>query len=229
MMSWLRQVFIETKSLTTNLWQTLKDLNEIGIEAEKSQTDEKNHPPDKAKKTTSPDYSFLQQEADNEAMRQTEPLKARGDGYELLIGRQFEQKGDLVIYNGFIRGYNDQGVDLIVISKRNRSVNLVQCKNWLRYEITVERVAEIYEKLCHYTPDYFTIPYEQIRYYSALPKTESEINEQVELSRDYTIRKSLYISSDRVVNLELGEHLTMTGENIFRYQDMKMVVKGWEK
>ena len=44
-----------------------------------------------------------------------DPLKEKGDNYERFIGRKFEEKGELVIYNGFIRGYKDKGVDIISI------------------------------------------------------------------------------------------------------------------
>ena len=171
---------------------------------------------------------FAEQEANNQAQRQAEPLKARGDAYELFIGRQFELNGDLVIYNGFLRGYGDNGVDLIVISRRNRSVNLVQCKHWRRFAITVERVAEVYDKLNRYKPDYHDLDSESISYYLAIDRPDSEIKQWLEESRHYLLRKSLYIASDRVVELTLGEHLIMTAENIFRYKDMKMVVKAME-
>ncbi len=177
--------------------------------------------------TPPPQSPLAQREAANEIQRQTQPLKARGDGYELLIGRQFEQQGDLVIYNGFIRGYRDGGVDLLVISRRQRSLHLVQCKHWLRYAVTVERVAEIYDKLNRYQPDFADLSSAEINYYLAIPRPETEIQQWLAESRGYTIRKSLYIASDRVVDLALGEHLTMVGENIFRYRDMKLVVQGF--
>jgi hypothetical protein len=169
-----------------------------------------------------------EQEAKNQAQRLAEPLKARGDAYELFIGRQFELNGDLVIYNGFLRGYGDNGVDLIVISRRNRSVNLVQCKHWRRFAVTVERVAEVYDKLNCYQPDYHDLAIESISYYLAIARSSSEIKQWLDESRHYPLRKCLYIASDRVVELTLGEHLAMTAENIFRYKDMKMVVKGME-
>jgi hypothetical protein len=175
-----------------------------------------------------PPPNFAEQEANNQSQRETEPLKARGDGYELFIGRQFELNGDLVIYNGFLRGYGDNGVDLIVISRRNRCVNLVQCKHWRRFAVTVERVAEIYDKLNRYQPDYYDLDSEMINYYLAIARPAEEIQQWLNESRRFILRKTLYIASDRVVELTLGEHLTMTGENIFRYKDMKMVVKGME-
>jgi hypothetical protein len=175
-----------------------------------------------------PPSHLAEQEANNQAQRQAEPLKARGDAYELFIGRQFELNGDLVIYNGFIRGYGDNGVDLIVISRRSRSVNLVQCKHWRRFAVTVERVAQVYDKLNRYQPDYHDLDSESISYYLAIDRPDSEIKQWLDESRHYPLRKSLYIASERVVELTLGEHLTMTAENIFRYKDMKMVVKGME-
>jgi len=212
----------------TKIWQLLQQLWHLPEKIRQFLNEDEQERQKQAKKRTQQKAKpWQQQEAANEALRQAEPLKARGDGYELFIGREFEQRGDLVIYNGFIRGYGDQGVDLIVISKKNRSVNLVQCKNWFRYKLTVERMVEIYEKLVNYTPDYFDIPYEQITYYQAIPKERHLIDEWIEQSREYPIRKSLYIASDRVVDLTLGEHLKMTAENIFRYKEMKMVVKRW--
>ena len=175
-----------------------------------------------------PPPHIVEQEAHNQAQREAEPLKARGDAYELFIGRQFELNGDLVIYNGFLRGYGDNGVDLIVISRRNRSVNLVQCKHWRRFSITVERVAEVYDKLSRYQPDYHELDSESINFYLAITRPAREIRQWLEESRSFILRKTLYIASERVVELTLGEHLTMTGENIFRYKDMKMVVKGME-
>jgi hypothetical protein len=175
-----------------------------------------------------PPPHIVEQEANNRAQRAAEPLKARGDAYELFIGRQFELNGDLVIYNGFLRGYGDNGVDLVVISRRNRSVNLVQCKHWRRFAITVERVAKVYDKLSRYQPDYHDIDSESINFYLAIPRPAEEIRQWLDESRRFIQRKTLYIASERVVELTLGEHLTMTGENIFRYKDMKMVVKGME-
>ena len=108
-----------------------------------------NHPPQPnqkpcARPSTKTAYDWRRQEADNQAQRQQQPLKAMGDAYELHIGRRFEQKGDLVIYNGFLRGYIDQGVDLIVISKKDQVTHLIQCKHWKRYEFTLKHLNEIY-------------------------------------------------------------------------------------
>lgn len=175
-----------------------------------------------AKNTTA---SWRQQEQSNEDLRNAGPLKARGDGYELFIGRKFEQKGDLVIYNGFLRGYGDQGVDLVVISKKTKTVTLVQCKNWQRFPFTVEHIASIHGKLSSYQADYFDIDHEAINHYLALKREGSEISKLINASKNYMTRKSLYLASDKVVNLQVGEYLQMMAENIFRYKDMKMVIQ----
>ena len=57
-------------------------------------------------------------------------LKEQGDAYERFIGKQFEEKGYLVIYNGFICGFDDGGVDLVAISADAKILYLIQCKNW---------------------------------------------------------------------------------------------------
>ena len=49
-------------------------------------------------------------------------FKQKGDKYEKFIGKKFEEKGDLVIYNGFINGYADQGVDIICISTTTKTI-----------------------------------------------------------------------------------------------------------
>ncbi len=76
--------------------------------------------------------------------------KQKGDQYERYIGQQFAAKGDLVIYNGFIKGYADQGVDIISISSETKVINLVQCKNWTKMRMTLAYMNDIYSKLEQY-------------------------------------------------------------------------------
>jgi hypothetical protein len=47
-------------------------------------------------------------QSSKEKLSKQDPLKEKGDRYEKYIGGEFEKKGDLVIYNGYIRGYNDK-------------------------------------------------------------------------------------------------------------------------
>ena len=152
-------------------------------------------------------------------------LKNRGDGYELYIGRKFELKGDLVIYNGFIRGYEDQGVDIIVISKSTQSLHLIQCKHWKRFEFTREHLYQIYRKLDNFGSDYQDIDPAQINNFLSVKKENGEISSRVRESLNYhQIRKTLYLSSSHVVQKDVWNLLEQIKENIYRFQDMKIVV-----
>lgn len=160
-----------------------------------------------------------------------DPLKKKGDQYEKLIGLKFEQKGNIVIYNGFIQGYNDEGVDVIAVSQKYKSINFIQCKNWTRKSIELVDIIKIYEKLNRFD---FGGCLEKIKdstiyNYLQLQGIDTNIltNHLNQIRRDYgcyTIRKTLYISSEKVVNLEVGGYLTMIKQKIFRYKDMKIVL-----
>ncbi len=57
--------------------------------------------------------------------------KEKGDSYEKYIGKKLENKGQLVIYNGLIHGYDDKGVDIISISSASETINLkLRVKNY---------------------------------------------------------------------------------------------------
>jgi hypothetical protein len=169
-----------------------------------------------------------QRESSNEALRSQDPLKAKGDSYEKFIGKQFEKKGDLVIYYGFIKGFEDKGVDVIVISSKAKTVNLVQCKNWEHRLLTIEDIEKIHSKLDNYMPDFRIIEPEDINYYLDKPRDKKTIFTLLEYGISYKFRKTLYITSEKVVDLAIGKHLTMMAPNIFRYKDMKIVVKGMD-
>ena len=79
-------------------------------------------------------------------------LKAKGDRYEAAIGLAYETKGDLVIYNGFIKGMKDKGVDIVAISTKQKRIHLIQCKNWVNRQISPENLDDIYTKLDQYKP-----------------------------------------------------------------------------
>ena len=79
-------------------------------------------------------------------------LKAKGDRYEAAIGLAYETKGDLVIYNGFIKGMKDEGVDIVAISTKQKRIHLIQCKNWVNRQISPENLDDIYTKLDQYKP-----------------------------------------------------------------------------
>jgi hypothetical protein len=82
----------------------------------------------------------------------------------------------LVIYNGFIKGYNDQGVDIIVISPKTKSVNLVQCKNWKTKLFTLDQIQNIYSNLEQYNiGHYMDMECDDINYYLEKPQDNKTI------------------------------------------------------
>jgi len=54
-------------------------------------------------------------------------LKAKGDKYEIAVGKEFERKGYRVFYQGLKKGKADGGIDLIAYNKKE--LILIQCKN----------------------------------------------------------------------------------------------------
>jgi hypothetical protein len=158
-------------------------------------------------KSSQANYQKIFEKVEN--FEKEDPLKKKGDEYELYIGKQLEQKGYLVIYNGFIKGYEDKGVDIIAIS--------------LEEKLNLESLKQVYKKLELYDLDFYSLEAESINRYLD-NKISSEKLESIFLdSKSYKIRKTLYIASENVIDLEIGEYLIMIKQNIFRYLDMKIV------
>lgn len=156
-------------------------------------------------------------------------LKTKGDRYERYIGEKFEEQGDLVIYNGFISGYKDQGVDIITVSQEKKVINLVQCKNWTSKQMSLEDVEDIYLKLDNFNWNF--IQFLEVKTISEHLKVEVKSSDIWDVLYDvkehreaFKIRKTLYASSDKVIDLDIGQNLTMIKPNIFRYEDMKVVI-----
>ena len=186
---------------------------------------------EKKEKTIQQERSYESQYTSNND--KVDPLKEIGDAYEKEIGKEFESKGDFVIYNGLISGVADGGVDLIVISPDSQSINLVQCKNWHKMKMEYHHISGVYDKLTNYSSNIkYSIGYIVVKYsYVALQKHLhykkecDEIANILKASSNYTnIRKTLYIATDKIVDLNVGQHLTMIKPNIFRYKDMKIVI-----
>jgi len=154
-----------------------------------------------------------------------DPLKQKGDQYERYIGQQFAAKGDLVIYNGFIKGYEDQGVDIISISSETKVINLVQCKNWTKMRMTLAHMNDIYSKLEQYDFDCFQLASYEIEKHTQYPDLYPTLHHAKDNLANYTVRKTLYIASEKVVDLEVGPYLTMMSGTIFKFKDMKIVMK----
>lgn len=160
-----------------------------------------------------------------------DPFKAMGDKYESYIGEKLEEQGEVVIYNGFIMGHNDQGVDLISISPTHKTINFIQCKNWKNMKMGIDVFDDVYGKLSKFYCDHLTYYYsfipDNINSHASKPYDEGFLNSLIKdiknSPEDYEIRKTLYASSDRVVDLEVGKYLEMIKSNIFKYKDMKIV------
>ena len=54
--------------------------------------------------------------------------KLKGNDFELQIGREWQERGYKVIFEGINKGFKDGGIDLIV--KKDNVTNLLQCKYW---------------------------------------------------------------------------------------------------
>mgnify|MGYP003504188601 FL=1 len=186
---------------------------------------------EKKEKTIQQERSYESQYTSNND--KADPLKEMGDAYEKEIGKEFESKGDFVIYNGLISGVADGGVDLIVISPDSQSINLVQCKNWHKMKMEHHHISSVYDKLTNYSSNIkYSIGYIVVKYsYVALQKhlhykkELDEIANILKATKNYTnIRKTLYISTDKVLDPDINQYIKMIKPNIFRYKDMKIVI-----
>jgi hypothetical protein len=163
-----------------------------------------------------------------------DPLKEMGDAYEKEIGKAFECKGDFVIYNGLIRGFYDGGVDLIVISPNSQSINFVQCKNWQNKNMEYQHICDVYDKLANYASNinisgvlslYYLKHSKEIQKNLSYKKEYNEIANIFKSAYKYSnIRKTLYISTDKVIDPDINQYIKMIKPNIFRYKDMKIVI-----
>ncbi len=157
--------------------------------------------------------------------------KAYGDAYEKYIGLKLEENGYIVIYNGFIKGYEDRGVDIIALSRDKKVINFVQCKNWHRKQIQVEHIVEIYKKIADYqaAPDFTDISVKEILEHLQLKdgiSREEIVNVIDAMAANRPVnkyRKTLYCATELVVDLAVGRHLKMIRPDIFRYKNMKIV------
>lgn len=156
-----------------------------------------------------------------------DPLKEKGDLYERFIGEAFEKKGELVIYNGFIYGYADKGVDLISICSKKKTINLIQCKNWNYKKMFIEDIEEIYQKLSLFGVEDITDDSRAIKSHLKKKKNLADIEAILQKDkRKFKVRKTLYMSSDKVIDLNIGIKLKQIKANIFQYEDMKIVMVG---
>ena len=155
-----------------------------------------------------------------------DPLAQMGLDYEQMIGKQLLAQGYFVIHSGLIDGWADGGVDLIAIDRQRREIHLVQCKNWQKRPLTLERLEELYQKLCRYPLDLSRFTQSQLFSTELAQVGEDTLPWLAEVQRTlpgWHQRKTLSISSEKIVDLTIGQHLYMHGPHIFRYKDLKMV------
>lgn len=73
------------------------------------------------------------------------PLKQEDDQLELRSGLYYQEQGYEVFFNGIVKGYKDDGIDLIC--KKNSELILVQCKDF--YDEKNFKVKHLHIKAFH--------------------------------------------------------------------------------
>lgn len=156
--------------------------------------------------------------------------KEKGDSYEKYIGKKLESKGQLVIYNGFIHGYDDEGVDIISISPTTKTINLIQCKNWTNMKMELSHIQEIYKKLNDYDVSFYEFDYDIIKKFLQIDQ-KIAIDEVLEKARYYSrIQKTLYIATTKNLDFDIDNNLMRKKYNIYHYKDMDVVAdRAYEK
>ncbi len=153
-------------------------------------------------------------------------LKEKGDIYEKFIGHVFEKKGDVVIYNGFIRGYKDEGVDIISISMKRKTIELIQCKDWTKKRMYLKDIEIIYKKLNDFDLSHISYTPKSVKMYLQIKRTLKDIGESIKSDKEkFVISKTLYMSSDTVIDFD-SVKCKQIKSNIFQYEDMKIVILG---
>ena len=169
---------------------------------------------------------FLTKEKKNPKAKEKDFLKEKGDIYEKFIGQIFEKKGELVIYNGFIYGYADKGVDVISICVKRKTIHLIQCKDWGYKRMFLDDMEEIYQKLSLFTVETMTKNSRAIKKYLKIKKNLPVIESILEKDKSkFKVIKILYMSSAEVIDVKIGRQFKQIKSNIFAYKDMKIVIK----
>ncbi len=150
-------------------------------------------------------------------------LKDRGEKYERFIGKEYESRDDLVIYNGLIKGNQDRGVDIISISLLNQNIKIIQCKNWTKRRLQLEDITKIYNKLQNYTIDFYFIDSDIINSHLHTLKAPSTIEETITQIDDFKLTKILHLTSIKTIDLHIKEIESIT-PNSFRYRDMEIII-----
>lgn len=219
---WMKFVLPKLGVTNTEIKETVEQPQKATPESSTTQSDSVPHNLNRQQQAEKPPSK-------NHNIPKPDFYKNKGDIYEQYIGQQFEKKGELVIYNGFIRGYEDEGVDIVSVSSKLGSINLIQCKNWTSRRMTLEHISSVFNKLSEFSFSSLDLPSDIIRGYLSLPYTDKEVDGILTDAKkgmaNYKVGKTLYLASEKVVELEVGPHLAMMSANIFKYKDMKIVMK----
>jgi hypothetical protein len=152
--------------------------------------------------------------------------KYLGNIYEKEIGELLEYiPNSLVIYHGFLKGYKDRGVDLVLLTKVKgfKFCFLIQCKNWKKKEIGIEEIENIYKKLIHHNKKVFFDFYpSEINHFLKFKKDKRFIQKFINsfLFSDTKIvyEKVLLIPSSSILKDEVD--LQNIDTNILKYKDL---------
>lgn len=152
-------------------------------------------------------------------------LVQMGNYYESLVGRDFEDKSDLVIYNGFIKGNQDGGIDLIAFNKN--IIYLIQCKNWHKMELHIDKLEQIYIKLSKYNFACFDFQPKEIQKHLQKKKNLKEIEIlllKMKINKDRKVGKYLFLSNEEVITKHVKARLKKINNYLYKYKDMNLII-----
>lgn len=73
----------------------------------------------------------------------------KGADYEFYIMQFYRNEGYNVFPNGYIKGFEDEGVDLIAHNDETKETILIQCKNW-KYRAELKDITKFYNDCKNY-------------------------------------------------------------------------------
>ena len=167
-------------------------------------------------------------EINNIQERQNNKWKEIGDNYENHIGQRYKDNEYLVIYNGYIRGWEDRGIDLIAISLSKPVRHIIQCKNYDKTTLDIELADKILKNLKFHHNDYLRLKPAEINYYLDDELKGTELIEHVVRSSEYNAKLILYIPYFRVISNPLKKRLKMITSNRYYYGELLIVITGYD-
>ena len=131
----------------------------------------------------------------------------------------------MVIYDRFIEWPDEKGIDIISISLSAKTINIVLCEECNLHDI--DQLKTFYTQLEKYSVTEMRKEVETIQKHLQIHKKEDAIKGvlRVVAKEKFDIRKTLYLNTDKAINLPNKKDLKKLKENIYRYKDMKIVLK----